>query len=275
VTPAPTPTPAPPKLFVSLAPPSGKVYPGDTVQATVHVHASGATATEVLLRFSARPKVTLTPKCAVVSGACRLQKVTESGKFLRITVQIPKTAKPGTVTLTADATDTPDKATPVKAQRSFTVTKKATPSPTPTPTPTKGSGGSGGGTEGSGSGTGTGTDSGTQTGGLGPAPFPPIPSAAAQSPSVALPPVSPPPVTQPSVAPGPVAAPTSKLRAGSEPAPSELTFERLAGTQAAWLAALLAALAILLTQLRINRLAMGYRRPKGDHRRPRRGLFGR
>jgi hypothetical protein len=63
------------------------------------------------------------------------------------------------------------------------------------------------------------------------------------------------------------------MRNGS-PDSQELTFERVASTQAAWLAALLVAFSVLLTQVRLA----GGRRParlrtKGGHRRTRRGLF--
>ena len=54
----------------------------------------------------------------------------------------------------------------------------------------------------------------------------------------------------------------------------------MASTQVAWLSALLVAFSLLLTQLRLGRRrvpagAAGRVRPKGAHRRPRRGLFGR
>jgi hypothetical protein len=61
------------------------------------------------------------------------------------------------------------------------------------------------------------------------------------------------------------------LRAAS-PEPQELTFQRLASTQAAWLAALLVAFSLLLTNIRLNKPADARRR-KGVHRRQRTGVF--
>jgi hypothetical protein len=61
------------------------------------------------------------------------------------------------------------------------------------------------------------------------------------------------------------------LRAAS-PEPQELTFQRLASTQAAWLAALLVAFSLLLTQIRLGKPPEARRR-KGEHRRRRTGAF--
>ena len=82
------------------------------------------------------------------------------------------------------------------------------------------------------------------------------------------------PASTPSMAPTiPAAAPSSTLRSGGSPKAQELTFERLASTQAAWLAALFVAVSVLLTQLRLGRPHPI--RPKGDHRRPKQGMFQR
>jgi hypothetical protein len=51
---------------------------------------------------------------------------------------------------------------------------------------------------------------------------------------------------------------------------NELTFDKLASTQAAWLAALLVAFSLLLTQIRLGRTNTKDPRQKGAHRRPRR-----
>jgi hypothetical protein len=77
--------------------------------------------------------------------------------------------------------------------------------------------------------------------------------------------------TAPSVAAPGQAQNVSALRAGS-PEPQELTFQRLASTQAAWLAALLVAFSLLLTQIRLSR-PPGARSRKGIHRRKRTGAF--
>jgi hypothetical protein len=61
----------------------------------------------------------------------------------------------------------------------------------------------------------------------------------------------------------------------------DLTFERVASTQVAWLAALMVAIAVLLTQLRLGKrrapagaASAAMRRARGMHRRTRRGMFG-
>lgn len=51
----------------------------------------------------------------------------------------------------------------------------------------------------------------------------------------------------------------------------ELTFDQLASTQAAWLAALVVAFSLLLTQIRLGRVNLKSTRPKGEHRRTRKG----
>lgn len=281
--PAPSPDPPPPpNLYVSVAAQSKKLYPGDSTKTAVHVFATGRVASEVLLTISdSSSKVTVSPACVVYNKACRLQDVDKKGKTVWLNVAVAKKAKPGNVLITATVTDAADGAEPEATDQTLTISKKppvkapATPKPKPTPTPkpsnTPSSGGNGSGSGGSGTSP-QNNGAGTATGGN--SVLPPLPSSNAQAPSVALPPVAQPPVAQPSIAPSPVAAPSSTLRAGTSPAASELSFERLAGTQAAWLAALLAAFSLLLTQVRINRIAMGYRRPKGDHRRSRKGMFG-
>jgi hypothetical protein len=54
----------------------------------------------------------------------------------------------------------------------------------------------------------------------------------------------------------------------------ELTFQRVASTQAAWLAALLVVFSVLLTQVRLVGARSARSQTKGDHRRNRRGMFG-
>ena len=166
---------------------------------------------------------------------------------------------------------------------------KPKPKPTPSPslTPGKGKGpsdkkdknGSGGGS-GSGNNSG-GSGSGSGSGGSGY--VPPTPNgtfnpSGTKSPQVALPPISAP---SPSVA-APVTStnitPDSKLRSNEKPVAEDLTFQRMASTQIAWLAALLVAFSLLMTQLRLGR-RNGTGTPvtvriKGTHRRTRRGVFG-
>lgn len=85
----------------------------------------------------------------------------------------------------------------------------------------------------------------------------------------------------PSVAPSPnpgAETPQSRLQGNKAPVAQDLTFERMASTQIAWLAALMVAFSLLLTQLRLGRRRLpagAPRRPRGTHRRPRGGMFGR
>ncbi|MFC9970023.1 hypothetical protein ACFVH6_03875 [Spirillospora sp. NPDC127200] len=146
-----------------------------------------------------------------------------------------------------------------------------------------GSGSGSGGSGSSGSGSGNGSGSGSVGGGNG-GYTPPSPNGSfrpndAKSPQVALPPIA----QSPSVAPptsSTTSGPESRLRNNQTPVAQDLTFERMASTQVAWLAALLVAFSLLLTQLRLGRraepaaVAEARRRAKGTHRRPRKGLFG-
>jgi uncharacterized membrane protein YgcG len=141
---------------------------------------------------------------------------------------------------------------------------------------TSGSGGSSkssGGSGGSG-----GSSSNPTTGGV----IPPAPNSSfdPRNPQVALPPIAPPGAQDPSVAPTPDMTPQSRLQGNQAPVAQDLTFERMARTQIAWLAALLVAFSLLLTQLRLGRrrlpagAAAAAKKTKGTHRRPRRGVFG-
>jgi hypothetical protein len=62
---------------------------------------------------------------------------------------------------------------------------------------------------------------------------------------------------------------TQSMRGSADEA-DVLTFDKLASTQAAWLAALLVAFSLLLTQVRLGRANTKDKGPKGAHRRPRR-----
>ncbi|GAB2810575.1 hypothetical protein GCM10027176_14000 [Actinoallomurus bryophytorum] len=62
---------------------------------------------------------------------------------------------------------------------------------------------------------------------------------------------------------------TQSMRGTADDA-DQLTFEKLASTQAAWLAALLVAFSLLLTQVRLGRAAVKAPRAQGAHRRTRR-----
>ncbi|TYK52572.1 hypothetical protein FXF68_02010 [Actinomadura decatromicini] len=176
-------------------------------------------------------------------------------------------------------TFTPSAKTPPPKTPTKKPTKKP-PKPTkkPTKSPSHNGGGSGGGGSSGGSG-GTGGggtgNSGSGTGGV----LPPAPNSSfdPRNPQVALPPIASPVPQNPSVAPSPALAPQSRLQGNNAPVAQDLTFERIASTQIAWLAALMVAFSLLLTQVRLGRRrqpAEDPKRLKGTHRRPRKGVFG-
>ncbi|GLZ09589.1 hypothetical protein Acsp03_70550 [Actinomadura sp. NBRC 104412] len=200
-------------------------------------------------------------------------------------------AKDTVVTLTVTATFTPEEGEPETTEPRTTKITFQAPDPEPTPTPTKPTPTP---TKPSPTPTDEGTDdeddddsdsssSDSESGSSGGSSYtPPVPNATfggAQSPRIALPPPLAPP--SPSVAPQSAPVPQSRLQNNKAPVAQDLTFERMASTQVAWLAALLVAFSVLLTQLRLGgrrgapgRAYATSRRPVGAHRRPRRGLFG-
>lgn len=157
-------------------------------------------------------------------------------------------------------------------------TKTKTPTKKPTKKPSKSpSTGGGGSNGGSGNGTGGTGGGGTGTGTGGAFPDAPNSSFDPRNPQVALPPIASPNPQNPSVAPSPAMAPQSRLQGNNTPVAQDLTFERIASTQIAWLAALMVAFSLLLTQVRLGRRrqpAADPKRLKGTHRRPRKGVFG-
>jgi hypothetical protein len=75
----------------------------------------------------------------------------------------------------------------------------------------------------------------------------------------------------PTTAPDPIQhTGNSQSMHGSADGANQLTFDKLARTQAAWLAALLVAFSLLLTQVRLGKATTKDVRPKGTHRKPRR-----
>ncbi|WP_395107748.1 hypothetical protein [Actinomadura sp. SCN-SB] len=196
------------------------------------------------------------------------------------------------VTLTVTATFTPEEGEPEPAEpRTTKITFQApepdpTPTPTkPTPTPTKPSptptdkGEDDDDKDDDGDSSSSGSESGSSGGSSYTPPAPNASFGGPQSPRIALPPPLAPP--SPSVAPQSAPVPQSRLQNNKAPVAQDLTFERMASTQVAWLAALLVAFSVLLTQLRLGRrrVAPGRAyatsgRRVGAHRRPRRGLFG-
>ncbi|MFB4306739.1 hypothetical protein [Actinomadura sp. GTD37] len=284
-------------LKVSISPTTAESKPGAQVTLRTHIEAVDGDVSGIKIeRIVATPetaKATIEGDC---TSDCALGNfVNEDSKEVLSTVSVPKsTEKTVTVTVTVTVTATGlDDETP--AAKITYVVPEQSPSPTPTPTPTKkpptsrapskpsptsskssgtsGSGGSGG-SSGSSSGGGS-SSSGSGTGGY----VPPSPNSSfgTGNPQVALPPIQAP---SPSVAPSPVpgsGTPQSRLQGNKTPVAQDLTFERMASTQIAWLAALMVAFSLLLTQLRLGRRhvpAGAAKRAKGTHRRPRHGMFG-
>ncbi|MFI0351292.1 hypothetical protein [Actinomadura sp. 9N407] len=272
-----------------------------TIPATVKAVDKAASGVQVSIKVTTHSSegIEATPEGCV--PGCGLESISANeSKSSEAKVTVPKTIKKSTVVvldISATGTDAngdkleslpqqveityaPLKVTP---SPSPTPTKPPKPSPTPTPTKTKApdkekddgkddNSGSGSGSSGSGS------SGSTYT--------PPAPNGAfntpntVQSPQVALPPIAPP---APSVAPQMSPSPESRLRNNKAPVAQDLTFERMASTQIAWLAALLVAFSLLITQLKLGRrrpvpgtarAIARTGRPKGEHRRPRRGVFG-
>jgi hypothetical protein len=251
-------------LYVDLFLPSSAVHGGDSVKGRVHVYAE-ETAEKTKFHLDATGNATVSPQVT-------LGTVDKKGTTRDVTVTVPKSMTKGTIIVTAIASA--DRAVDKNSNTDrITVTKK--PAPKPSPTTSSGTGSSGGSSGSSGSTGSTGSaGSGGAAGGTGGTGYvPPSPSAALESPKVSLPEI---PAATPSTAPTvAAAAPTNTLRSGGSPQGQELTFERLASTQIAWLAALLVAFSVLMTQLRLGRPAAARVRPKGDHRRPRGGMFQR
>ncbi|WP_021598152.1 hypothetical protein [Actinomadura welshii] len=257
------------------------------------------TAVSVTTEPKADPTVTGDCPPPAEAASCTLGTVDTGGETITSVVTVPKDIKNKvtvsykvTVVGTApdDKTQTVDRSasvvyTPIKVSPTPTKTptksptKKPTKKPTKSPSPSASSSSSSGTSSGGGSGSGGSSgSSGSGSGSGGYAGPSPNSSFDARNPQVALPPIQAP---SPSVAPSPApgsGTPQSRLQGNKAPVAQDLTFERMASTQIAWLAALLVAFSLLLTQVRLGRRrqpAGAPRRTKGTHRRPRHGMFGR
>lgn len=287
-------------LKVSISPTKAEADPGSQVTLRTHIQAVDGDVVGIKIEsIKATPesaKATVDGDCA---SGCDLGALAD-GKALddiKSTVTGPDSTNETvtvTVIVTADGLDeisrtatiiygvtkpppseTPTPTTsptkkPPKKPTSRTPTK-----PSPSPSATKSSSGTSGSNSSGGSGSGGGSTSGGTSGYV-----PPSPNSSfdPQNPQVALPPIQAP---SPSVAPSPVpgsVTPQSRLQGNKAPVAQDITFERMASTQIAWLAALLVAFSLLLTQLRLGKRRVpagaAAKRPKGSHRRPRRGMFG-
>jgi hypothetical protein len=270
---------------------------GDPVDIAATVEAEGGAVAGVTVKsIAASPETAdLTGQCVkpFPADSCRAgdgNLASGEKDTFNWSLKAPKTVKQAKVTIVVGGTDVDDVTktstityvmpTPTKtATPTKTPTKKPTKTPSPSATSTSSSGSSGSSGSGSSGSSGSGSSGGSTSGGGGGYSGPsPNSSFDAQNPQVALPPIQAP---NPSVAPSPVpgsGTPQSRLQGNKAPVAQDLTFERMASTQIAWLAALMVAFSLLLTQLRLGRRRLpagASRHIKGTHRRPRHGMFGR
>ncbi|WP_207929318.1 hypothetical protein, partial [Actinomadura sp. 6K520] len=301
-----TAAPAPGELNVSVYTKPTKPKAGDPVDVTTTIEATGGAVTEVKIKGlrTSPDGVTLTGECKdFASEACSAGDLAdgddavfhweltapEKTEKVEITVTVGASnlddiAAPGSITFVLPSPTKPPPTTskPPSSSKppSKAPTKKPSKKPKPTDSASGGDGGSSGGSSGGGSGGstgGSGTGSGSVISDGGAVPPQPNSSFEPRDPSVALPPIQAP---SPSVAPsqGAAVTPQSRLQGNEAPVAQDLTFERMASTQVAWLAALLVAFSLLMTQLRLGRRRLpagaAAKRAKGTHRRPRKGVFG-
>jgi hypothetical protein len=270
----PTPTPTQRRLHGEVAATSSRsVLPGQSVAASVHVYSVPDATSHVTLKLATSKKTSIAATCTRITGGCDLGLLNEIGKRIPVTITIPNGTAAGNIRFSATATASG--ATSWKETFDITVKKPAA----NTTRATTDTGGAGGGTGSGGTAGGAPTNPGALAPGSGAAYVPPsatgalAPATAGAPPSAQFPQIAPqqPGANPPMVAGAGSAQNMGALRAAS-PEPQELTFQRLASTQAAWLAALLVAFSLLLTQVRMNRPADARRR-RGAHRRRRSGVF--
>jgi hypothetical protein len=251
-----TPTPPPPKkatLRVGVTRlTSGTIHAGDVVKMNAAVTAGGNTqAADILLTLGANRGATVTPNCAESAGRCIVGGLYDHSQSVEFTVTVP-TGVTGKVTISAASWA--DNVSTVTGSDSFTVAA---------PPKTK--------TTNTGSNTNTGTSSNVNnnTGTTTPnANLAPNTSTTAPPPATANSPVLPnmTPGTTPQTATMKAASEAATMKAAPASA-DQLTFSRLASTQAAFLMALLVAFGLLLTQLRLGRAPIKPTKPRGTHRR--------
>jgi len=212
----------------------------------------------VELSVFAKPAAEIDLNCVLSDqGLCELGDVTAAVKDANFTLTVSAKTTSGTIQVFASAASTPDTTKSTAKPYLLKVTK---PKPTPSQTHSSGSGSSGS----------SGGSSGTNlpTGNLGGSN---VPSTTPSSNSALLPPITTPQQQAPATAPGTPQNPgDSPQMRGTAADANELTFGELASTQAAWLAALLVAFSLLLTQVRLGRGNVKDPKQKGTHRRPRR-----
>jgi uncharacterized membrane protein YgcG len=266
-TPTPTPTPtATPALSLAFTRVStAAVHAGTAVKFTARVSDSKADAQYVRLSLDVDSKATLSKQCATSAGLCQLGDI-DAGNHqdVTFTITVDKGMDSGTIHITGQALGKDGVESKV-ASYSLKVTKK--PSSSSSSSPSKSSGSSKSSSSSGSSSSGSSSTSDLPSG-LGKS------SGAGATPSVAP---SNDPAVLPSIAPtqAPSTAPVvntgnSQQMRGTTDAADELTFDKLASTQAAWLAALLVAFSLLLTQVRLGRANARSPKQKGAHRRARR-----
>lgn len=258
---------------------SGTFYAGSTVSYRAHVYSGTTSVNDVRLSLGA-DQGSISARCTMSAGLCKLGNVDSSGENVDLTVTVSsKLTSGGTVTVSAYAFSGS-----VHRSRSsaFKVTKKPTPSKSPSPTASHSSGsGSGSGSGSSGSGSGSTTPSGNVNSGTGTNGSNQAPLTAGQN-NATLPNIpqqnqTPGQGQTPSTAPLIENVGNSQSMQNAADGPNVLTFDKLASTQAAWLAALLVAIGLLLTQVRLGKAnTRGAKAAaKGAHRKTRGGRLAR
>lgn len=177
-------------------------------------------------------------------------------KSVTITVSVPdnmSTKRKVGVWAQADADNTPV----ANASPSLSLTVKAKASSS------KSSGSSKGSSSSSSSGSSSSSSTSDLPSGLGSSGAGATPSVAPSNDPAVLPSIA--PTQTPSTAPVVNTGNSQQMR-GTTDAADELTFDKLASTQAAWLAALLVAFSLLLTQVRLGRANARTPKQKGAHR---------
>ena len=268
--PSGSPTPVP-EIHVEFARTStSAVHAGNTVSLTAHVHTGTLPADDVKLSLGADRGASISARCTLSAGLCKLGAVDSKGETVTFTVTVPSKVTSGNITVSGYAFD-PNGDDSGVVPFHIKVTKAPSPKPSKSATHNSHSSGSGSSSESSGS-SGT-SNNPTPPGDLNSGASGPAPSVAPANNTV-LPGINQQNQGQtPSTVPLMQTAGNAQSMSGSADGPDELTFDKLASTQAAWLAALLVAFSLLLTQVRLgkaNARAARPAKPKGAHRRTRR-----
>jgi hypothetical protein len=262
-TPDPNPTTTPPKtpvLKLSFANLPSASHPSAKSSLDVVLTPQGGSISGIELTMSGDRHASAT--CDITGQRTYTVKKLTGTRHVAITVAIPSNVKSGKVVVTAQATADQDGVADVTKTQSLTVTK-----PKSSSSGSSGSGSSGSSGSSSSSGSSGSSSSDLPVGGTTPT------GGATTTPSnsAVLPPITTTPQQTPTTAPNPIVQTgASQSMRGTADDSDVLTFDKLASTQAAWLAALLVAFSLLLTQVRLGRAAVKAPKSKGAHRRIRR-----